>query len=67
MSDERTLTLRQADEARADFYVIETELEAIHTRLALLPTRGQLAQAALGIIFCTSVVTTLFAWIVLQH
>jgi hypothetical protein len=67
MSDERTLTLRQADEARADFYVIETELEAIHQRLARLPTRAQLARAALGIIFCSAVLTTLFAWIVLQH
>jgi hypothetical protein len=40
MSDERTLTLRQADEARADFYVIETELEAIQAQLARVPTRA---------------------------
>ena len=67
MSDERTLTLRQADEARADFYVIETELEAIQARLARLPTRGQLAQAALGTIFCSAVLTTLFVWIAMPH
>jgi hypothetical protein len=33
-------TLRQADQARTDFAVIEDELEAIHRRLSQLPTRG---------------------------
>jgi hypothetical protein len=27
-----------------------------------MPTRGDLARAALGIIFCTAVVTTFFGW-----
>jgi hypothetical protein len=49
MPDEHTLTLRQAD--------------LIADQLARMPTRGQLAQAALGIIFCTAVLTTLFVWI----
>jgi hypothetical protein len=31
-------TLRQADQARTDFAVIEDELETIHRRLRLLPT-----------------------------
>jgi hypothetical protein len=34
MTYEHTLTLRQADEARVDLYVVDTELEAIHARLA---------------------------------
>lgn len=57
MSDERTLTLRQADEARADFYAISDDLDFIKSQLARLPTRGQLAQAALGIIFCSTALT----------
>jgi hypothetical protein len=51
---ESRLTLRQADQARTDFAIIETELEAIHARLARLPTRGDLARTALGIIFATT-------------
>ena len=47
MSDERTLTLRQADQARADFYVIETELEAIQAQLARVPTRAYVCRLAL--------------------
>jgi len=27
------------------------------------PTRGDLAKAALGIIFCTAIFTTLFVWV----
>lgn len=43
---ERHLTLRQADQGRTDFAIIETELEAIHARLAGMPTRMDLARAA---------------------
>jgi hypothetical protein len=64
MSDERILTLRQADRARTDFALIESNLEFIAGELAKQPTRGDLAKAALGIIFCTAVFTTLFVWIV---
>jgi hypothetical protein len=46
---------RQVDEARADFYAIQSELEVIQTQLARLPTRDQLAQAALGIVLATAV------------
>jgi hypothetical protein len=64
MPDEHILALRQADQARADFAVLESDLQFIMGRLARMPTRGDLAKAALGIIFCTAVFTTLFVWIV---
>jgi hypothetical protein len=38
--------LRQADQARTDFAIIENELEAIHKRLAGLPSRQVLAKYA---------------------
>jgi hypothetical protein len=55
--------LRQADQARTDFALIEGHLEFISAQLARRPTRGDLALTALGIIFCTAVVNTLFVWI----
>jgi hypothetical protein len=64
MSEEYPLTLRQADQARTDFAMIESNLEFIAGQLARVPTRGDLAKAALGIIFCSAVFTTLFVWIV---
>jgi hypothetical protein len=63
MSNEHTLTLRQTDQARTDFALIESNLEFIASQLAQRPTRGDLAKAALGIIFCSAVLTTLFVWI----
>ena len=63
MSTEHTLTLRQADAARADFALIESNLEFIAGQLVNQPTRGDLAKAALGIIFCTAIFTTLFVWV----
>jgi hypothetical protein len=60
MPDEHSLTLRH--QTRTDFAVIEDELEALHARLARVPTRSDLARAALGIIFSTAVVTTLLGW-----
>jgi hypothetical protein len=64
MPDKNILTLRVADQARTDFALIESNLEFIAGQLAKQPTRGDLAKAALGIIFCTAVFTTLFVWIV---
>jgi hypothetical protein len=64
MSAEYPLTLRQADQARTDFALIESNLEFLAGQLARVPTRGDLAKAALGIIFCSAVLTTLFVWIV---
>ena len=64
MPDQNTLALRQADQARTDFALIEEHLEFLAAQLARVPTRGDLAKAALGIIFCSAVFTTLFVWIV---
>jgi hypothetical protein len=61
MSNEHTLTLRQTDQARTDFALIESNL--IASQLAQRPTRGDLAKAALGIIFCSAILTTLFVWL----
>jgi hypothetical protein len=47
MPDERPFTLRQIDQARADFYAIGDDLEFIKSQLARLPTRKALAQTAL--------------------
>ena len=45
---ERRLTLRQADQARTDFAIIEDDLEAIYVRLAKMPTRSETLKLALG-------------------
>jgi hypothetical protein len=63
MPDQNIFKLRQADQARNDFALIESNLEFIAGQLARVPTRGDLAKAALGIIFCSAVLTTLFVWI----
>ena len=63
MPGRNILTLRQADQARTDFALIEGNLESIASQLAKVPTRGDLAKTAFGIIFCTAVFTTLFVWI----
>ena len=47
MRDEHTFALRQIDQARGDFYAIESELEIVQAQLARLPTRKQLARTAL--------------------
>jgi hypothetical protein len=49
MSDdaERPLSLRQADQARADLYAIHDELDFIKAQIARLPTRKDLAWVAL--------------------
>ena len=46
--------MRPANEPRTDLTRIEEQLQAIRAQLALLPTRADLARAALGIIFCTA-------------
>ena len=63
MTDERQFTLRQVDQARTDFALIEEHLELLAGQLAKQPTRGDLARAALGIIFCSAVLTTPLTWI----
>jgi hypothetical protein len=61
MSDERILTLRQADQARTDFALIESNLEFIAGQLSRLPTRGDLAKTVLGIIISTAALVILWA------
>jgi hypothetical protein len=48
LDPERHLTLRQADQARTDFAIIEDDLEAIYARLAKNPTRSETLKLALG-------------------
>ena len=47
MSDEHTLTLRQTDQARTDFALIDSDLELIMRQLARLPTRAYLCRMLL--------------------
>jgi hypothetical protein len=61
MSEEYPLTLRQADQARTDFAAIEGHLDSIAGRIARLPTRGDLAKAAPGIIISTAALVILWA------
>jgi hypothetical protein len=61
------LTLRQIGQTRTDFAIIEEELEALHARLARMPTSGDLARAVLGIIFSSAIVTTLLVWWLVAH
>ena len=53
------LTLRQADQARTDFALIESNLESLASQLARIPTRKEQARNTLGIIFATAMLTTL--------
>jgi hypothetical protein len=55
VSDESSLTLRQADQARTDFAIIERDLEAIYARLARLPTYKEVAKMARLIAFVSAV------------
>jgi hypothetical protein len=47
MPDEHSLTLRQADQARTDFALIEDQLEFIMGQLARVPTRAYLCRTLL--------------------
>jgi hypothetical protein len=57
MSEQYPLTLCQADQARADFAAIESDLQFLVSQLARIPTRKEQARNALGII--TAMLTTL--------
>ena len=61
MPDEHILTLRDAGQARTDFALIESNLEFIAGQLARVPTRRDLAKAALGIIISTAALVILWA------
>ena len=58
MSNKNILTLRQADQGRTDFALIEEHLEFLAGQLARIPTRKEQARNALGIIFATAMLTT---------
>jgi hypothetical protein len=47
MPDENTLTLRQADQARTDFALLEGNLEFIMGQLARVPTLSYLCRTLL--------------------
>ena len=51
------LTLRQADQARADLYAIHDELEIIHQQLARLPTRRDILRIALIAVLAGAAIT----------
>ena len=59
--------LRTANQPRTDLALIEEQLRAIHARLDLIPTRAELARAALGIIFCTAGLVIGWFELVLRH
>jgi hypothetical protein len=61
MPDEHPLTLHRADKARSDFPAIESDLQFVMEQLARLPTRRDLAKAALGIIISTAALVILWA------
>jgi hypothetical protein len=48
LGPEHRLTLRQADQARTDFAIIEDDLEAIYARLAKIPMRSETLKLALS-------------------
>jgi len=44
----------QSDQSRRDIIIMKMELEELHARLARMPTKGDLAKIALGIIICSA-------------
>jgi hypothetical protein len=48
-----------------DIAIMRADIEELHAKLAQIPTL--LARTALGIIFCTAVITTLFNWWFIGH
>jgi hypothetical protein len=61
MSNQRQFTLRQVGQTRTDFAAIENDLQFLMGQLARLPTRRDLAKAALGIIITTAALVILWA------
>jgi len=62
MADEHTLPLREAEQASTDFAAIESDLQFVMGQLARLPTRRDLAKAALGIIISTAALRAEAFW-----
>ena len=59
MPNENILTLRQVDQARTDFALVESNLELIMAQVARIPTRKEQARNTLDIILATATLTTL--------
>jgi hypothetical protein len=47
MDEDDQLSLRQADQARADLYALQDDLDFIKVQLSLLPRRNELWRAAM--------------------
>ena len=63
MPEHYDLTLLDPDNKLGrDIAIMRAEIEELHAKLARMPTRAELARAALGIIFSTAIVTTLLGW-----
>jgi hypothetical protein len=61
MPEHYDLTLLDPDNKLGrDIAMMRTNIEELHAKLARMP--AVIARAALGIIFCTSVITTLLGW-----
>jgi hypothetical protein len=58
--DQDYFVLRQVDQARTDFAIIEDQLEAIHARLQRTPTRMDVARLAFGTIVGSAGLVVLF-------
>jgi hypothetical protein len=63
MPDEHPLTLRQADQSRADFAAIESNLEFIMSQPAEVPTRKQLARYSLLVMLGTAYLVQTLAFL----
>ena len=59
MTDQHQFTLRQIDQTRTDFAMIESDLQFLMGQLARIPTRKEQARNTLGIIFAAAMLTTL--------
>jgi hypothetical protein len=63
MPEHYDLTLLDPDgKLGRDIAIMRTEIEELHTKLALITTRSEFARMALSVIFSTAVVTTLLNW-----
>ena len=66
MPEHYDLTLLDPDgKLGRDIAIMQTEIEELHAKLARMP--AVIARAALGSIFSTAVITTLFNWWLVAH
>ena len=63
MSELHDLALRSADQARNDFYAIQSELEVIQAQLARVPTRRSMLDLTALTILSTAVIVLLGEWL----